>query len=193
MLGIFQNSRQLPPDRTGLTQSLEQTVMRKDVVLRPAAPDEYGQLRQLAETIWPVCYKDILSAEQIDYMMDMMYSEEVIAGEVAAGVHYSFVETDGGIAGYLAWGPYSAGGTAKLHKLYLLPEKHGMGIGSCAIDLVKQAACSSGYTRLRLNVNRQNSSAIKCYTNNNFTVVQQEDNDIGNGFFMTDYVMEAEL
>ena len=105
--------------------------MNKDIILRPVQKDEYGKVRKLAETIWPVCYKDILSAEQIDYMMDMMYSEGVISKEISEGVRYSFVESDGIIAGYLAWGQWnSVPPTAKLHKLYLLPEKQGQGIGS---------------------------------------------------------------
>ena len=168
--------------------------MREDVILRDVLPEEYAKVRQLAETIWPVCYKDILSAEQIDYMMDMMYAREVIAAEVAEGVHYSFVEVNGETAGYLAWGPWqSAVKTAKLHKLYLLPEKQGCGAGSSAIELVKKAVKASGFSRVRLNVNRQNAKAIKCYTINGFTMVQLENNDIGNGFYMTDYVMEAKV
>ena len=169
-------------------------VQRNDVVLRKVAPEEYGKVRKLAETIWPECYKNILSPEQIDYMMDMMYSEEVIAQEVAEGAFYSFIVTSGEIAGYLAWGPWqTADDTAKLHKLYLLPEKQGQGIGKSAISFVKKNVKSSGFSRLRLNVNRQNINAIQCYTRNNFTVVQEENNDIGNGFFMTDYVMEANV
>ena len=168
--------------------------MRNDVILQAVSPEDYGKIRTLAETIWPVCYKDILSAEQIAYMMDMMYSASVIAGEIADGVHYCFIKVSGEIAGYLAWGPWqSAPGTAKLHKLYLWPAMQGQGIGSSAITLVKQAVKASGGSRLRLNVNRRNAAAIQCYANNNFTMVQLENNDIGNGFFMTDYVMESKL
>lgn len=169
-------------------------MMNENVILRPVLKGEYGKVRRLAETIWPVCYKDILSVAQINYMMDMMYSENVISQEISEGVHYSFVEIEGVIAGYLAWGPWEASkDTAKLHKLYLLPEKQGKGIGSRAIELVKEEVRSAGCRCLRLNVNRQNSCAIKCYSGNGFTMVQLENNDIGNGFFMTDYVMEAKI
>lgn len=168
--------------------------MNENVILRPVRKEEYVVVRKLAETIWPVCYKDILSVEQIRYMMDLMYSEEVISQEVSGGVQYCFVEVDGKIAGYLAWGPWQAvPRTAKLHKLYLLPEKQGQGIGSSAVALVKQLLKMAGVRRLRLNVNRLNNNAIKCYSRNGFTMVQLENNDIGNGFFMTDYVMEAKV
>ena len=168
--------------------------MNKDITLRSVSSEEYGKVRKLAETIWPVCYKDILSSEQIEYMMDMMYSENVIAREVDEKIHYYFIENSGEICGYLSWGIWQAvPRTAKLHKLYLLPEKQGRGIGSCAIELVRQQLKASGVRRLRLNVNRQNANAIRCYANHGFTMVQLENNDIGNGFFMTDYVMEAKI
>ena len=48
--------------------------MSKNIILRPVSPEEYGKVRELAETVWPVCYKNILSPEQTAYMMDMMYS-----------------------------------------------------------------------------------------------------------------------
>ena len=168
--------------------------MNKNIVLRSVLKEEYRKIRELAETIWPVCYKDILSVEQIKYMMNMMYSEEVIEKEVSEGVHYCFIEDNGETAGYLAWGPWQAvPETAKLHKLYLLPEKQGRGIGSTAIESVRQQLKAGGYRRLRLNVNRQNANALRCYVRNGFNMVQLENNDIGNGFFMTDYVMEAKL
>ena len=166
--------------------------MNNEVVLRPVSKDEYGEVRKLAETIWPVCYKDILSAEQIEYMMDMMYSADVIAREIAEGICYCFVESGGRIAGYLSWGPWDAVTmSAKLHKLYLLPELHCKGIGSRAIEMVKQQLEAAGFCRLLLNVNRQNSKAIKCYERNGFSIIKQENNDIGNGFFMNDFVMET--
>ena len=166
--------------------------MNDEVALRPVSKEEYGEVRKLAETIWPVCYKDILSVEQIGYMMDMMYSADVIAREIAEGICYCFVESGGRIAGYLAWGPWDVTrGTAKLHKLYLLPEQHHKRIGSRAIGLVRKQLEAAGFRRLRLNVNRQNSKAIKCYERNGFSLVKQENNDIGNGFFMNDFVMET--
>ena len=94
----------------------------------------------------------------------------------------------------MAWGPWQpAPDTAKLHKLYLLPNMQGQGIGSKAIEMVKSQIKAAGARRLRLNVNRQNTNAIRCYSKNAFTMVQLENNDIGNGFFMTDYVMEAKV
>ena len=54
-------------------------------------------------------------------------------------------------------------------------------------------AREAGYKHLRLNVNRQNAKAIKAYDRNGFKTIETVDNPIGNGFFMNDYVMEADL
>jgi ribosomal protein S18 acetylase RimI-like enzyme len=61
------------------------------------------------------------------------------------------------------------------------------------MELVKQQIKDAGYAYLRLNVNRQNAKAIKSYKKNSFETIQTVNNDIGNGFFMNDYVMETEL
>ena len=171
--------------------------MKKDLIyitLRGVSKTEYGKVRELAETIWPKCYKDILSPEQIRYMLDMMYSEDAIADDVSEKTRYRFIMDDTEIAGFLAWGPLIPDPpVAKLHKLYLLPEKQGQGVGSRAMELVKQQIKEAGYAYLRLNVNRQNGKAIKSYQKNGFETIQTVNNDIGNGFFMNDYVMETEL
>lgn len=171
--------------------------MKKDLIyitLRPVSKTEYSKVRELAEAIWPESYKDILSPEQIDYMLKMMYDEEVIADDVAEKTRYRFIVDDTEVIGFLAWGPLIPDPpVAKLHKLYLLPEKQGQGIGTRALELVKQQIKDAGYAYLRLNVNRQNAKAIKSYRKNGFETIQNVNNDIGNGFFMTDYVMETEL
>ena len=40
--------------------------------IRKATKDDCPQIRQLAEQIFPATYKEIISQEQIDFMMDWM-------------------------------------------------------------------------------------------------------------------------
>jgi ribosomal protein S18 acetylase RimI-like enzyme len=54
-------------------------------------------------------------------------------------------------------------------------------------------AKNAGFAKLRLNVNKYNAKAIKAYQRNNFVTVESVKIDIGNGFFMDDFVMEKEL
>ena len=171
--------------------------MKKDLIyitLRPVAKSEYAKVAELAEEIWQDCYKDILSPEQIRYMLKMMYSQDAIADDVAEKTRYRFILDDEEIIGFLAWGPFIPDPpVAKLHKLYLRTSSQGMGVGSYTLNLLKRQLKDAGYHYVRLNVNRQNTKAIKTYTRNGFQTIQTVDNDIGNGFFMKDYVMESEV
>jgi ribosomal protein S18 acetylase RimI-like enzyme len=83
-------------------------------------------------------------------------------------------------------------GVFKLHKLYVLNAAQGKGIGQSLLDaLTKTMRAMNGRT-LRLNVNRYNS-ARKFYEKLGFVVTGEEDIDIGNGYFMNDYVMEKSI
>ena len=58
---------------------------------------------------------------------------------------------------------------------------------------VAARAKSAGFSRLRLNVNKYNEAAKKSYLHNGFSVTESVKIDIGNGFFMDDFVMEKAL
>jgi ribosomal protein S18 acetylase RimI-like enzyme len=80
----------------------------------------------------------------------------------------------------------------KLHKIYILPNQQGFGIGKQVIDYIIDDIQQRGATALQLNVNR-NNPAKNFYEKIGFEVVRSEDGDIGNGYFMNDYIMEKKL
>lgn len=157
-----------------------------------ANEEDYEQVYALAAEIWQVAYKDIISQEQIDYMLPMMYAPAVIARELREGVVYEFALDGDKRIGIISFGPYGDG-VMKLHKLYLLPSYHGHGVGSQMLQHVIAAARAKGGQRLILNVNKQNSRAIKAYKRNGFVVLADVKNAIGNSFYMDDYVMGLDL
>jgi GNAT superfamily N-acetyltransferase len=81
----------------------------------------------------------------------------------------------------------------KLHKLYLLPEMHGYGLGSHLLLHVEREVCARSGRRLILSVNKRNARAIAAYRRNGFVIAESVVTDIGNGFVMDDYVMAKEL
>ncbi len=151
------------------------------------SPEEYPVIMKLAREIWAVTYRDILSPEQIEYMIDMMYSPSVIEKERSENVVFELVKDAETPIGFISYGPY-AQGKMKLHKLYLSEAYHGKGIGSQMLSHVKNSVKSLGAEQLLLNVNKNNARAIKAYKRNGFTLLREEKNPIGNGFFMDDYV-----
>lgn len=155
-------------------------------------PESLQVIRDIAASIWPETFREILSPEQITYMMEMMYAPAVMEKELADGYHFDIVCTDDLPAGYMVYSSY-APKTAKLHKLYLLSRYHGRGIGSAMLDHVANQTRKLGFKNLILNVNKHNVKAINAYERNNFTTIEAVKIDIGNGFFMDDFVMKKVL
>lgn len=154
-------------------------------------PESLSRIRTISDDIWPKTFRDILSQEQIRYMMKMMYAPEVMEKELAEGYSFDLLLVDGKDAGYMVYAPYDEPGTMKLHKLYLLEEYHGKGYGQRMISHVMEEALARGFTSIILAVNKRNLRAKKAYDRAGFTVEKAVRIDIGNGFFMDDYWMRC--
>ena len=165
-----------------------------DIRIRLLSKAELPLVRQVADIVWPVTFRPILSEEQVAYMMEMMYAPSVMEREYDEGIQFRGVFDGGRAVGYLIMGPCDAkADTLKLHKCYLLPDYQGRGLGSRMLQTAIALARADGYNFLRLNVNRHNEKAIRAYLRNGFKTVETVDNPIGNGFYMNDFVMEIQL
>lgn len=58
------------------------------------------------------------------------------------------------------------------------------------LDFIKSAAREKGLGKVFLNVNKYND-ALTPYEHLGFYKIREEKNDIGNGYFMDDYVLEC--
>lgn len=147
----------------------------------------------LAYKIWHEHYPGIITVEQIDYMLDRGYTRQVIRNEMdSQGVIWLTIKSGGTMIGFAALGPY-APGSMKLHKLYLLPDYHGTGIGARTLAEVEQIARDNDAAMLVLNVNRHNTKAIRAYERAGWHVAEEIVADIGNGYVMDDYLMTKQL
>ena len=147
----------------------------------------------LARRIWHAHYPGIITPEQIDYMLERGYTRQVILDEIAnQGVIWLAIRDGAAMIGFVALGPY-APQTMKLHKLYLLPEHHGAGIGARALAEVERIARDNAAATLLLNVNRHNAKAIRAYERAGWRVSEEVVADIGNGYVMDDFVMTKQL
>ncbi len=163
------------------------------ITITPLQTDEIDTLIPLAARIWHAHYPSIITVEQIDYMLERGYTRPVIEDEMQnGGVTWLTIKSDGAMIGFAAFGPYATG-VMKLHKLYLLPEHHGTGIGARALAEVERLAQEMGAHRLVLNVNKHNDKAIRAYQQAGWSIAEVVVVDIGNGFVMDDYVMAKEL
>ncbi len=156
----------------------------------PAGDADVEEISRLAHAIWPEVYPSIISTAQIDYMLDKSYSPQALKHDITTrGVHYALIREESEYIGYVAWEALPTTGCAFLHKLYLLPQRHGQGIGAQTLHWVEDAARAQGLSRINLRVNRLNSRAIRSYVRAGFHFDSEMCTAIGGGFVMDDYIM----
>ena len=166
-------------------------MQRETVAVGVAGEADLPTVRSIALRTWPVTFAGILSREQIDYMLAWLYSQASLHGQLHAQQHtFLLAQVGDAYAGFASCEPnYKDTGKTKLHKLYVLPEAQGHGVGRALVDAVTEIAVRHGNPALLLNVNRRNM-AIRFYRRLGFEVIAEENIPIGNGFLMEDYVME---
>ncbi|SFQ19325.1 GNAT family N-acetyltransferase [Parafilimonas terrae] len=165
--------------------------MNLDITIRRATETDIPTIHKMAHAIWPPTFGDILSADQINYMLNLIYSEASLLSQLKEG-HIFLLAEEGDIP--IAYADYSLlkNGIYKLNKIYILPSHQGKGVGRLLIEHIIQSIKKENATSLLLNVNRYNK-AKGMYERLGFKVIGEEDIDIGKGYFMNDYIMEKSL
>ena len=153
---------------------------------------EISIVKDLAYKIWPHAYAEILSNEQLTYMLDNFYSIASLERQMDNGHVFLLVQENGIHLGFASYQINILPNKTKLHKIYIDPETQGKGIGKLLLDEVVQRAINSGNSHLFLNVNKYNK-AFHFYEKLGFQKIADEVIEIGNGYVMDDYVMEKRL
>lgn len=160
-------------------------------IIKVTTKDQLQVVADLAKKIWPVTYATILSKEQLHYMLDRFYNLKALQKQLESGqVFYLAQNENQEFVGFVSYEINCKPNKTKIHKIYVLPETQGTGIGKQLFDLVKTKAQENQQTAIFLNVNKYNN-AQKFYQKLGFTITKEEVIDIGNGYVMDDYVMEV--
>jgi ribosomal protein S18 acetylase RimI-like enzyme len=153
-------------------------------------------IQRIAYHTWPATFEHILSMEQLTYMLDMMYSSVSLAQQIQQKGH-AFLLAGIGVQEPMGFAAYEinfqGSPVTKVHKIYILPEAQGKGLGKALFEYIARESVKKGNGRLSLNVNRNNTKALKFYQNNGFEIVGEEDIQIGQGYLMEDYILEKDL
>ena len=159
-----------------------------------AGLNDFNLIHSLAENVWPQTYKNILTPQQIEYMFEMMYSQKAYNEQIEnKGHHFILIKDESGYLGFASYElNYNNTPVTKIHKIYVLPETQGKGVGRAMINEIAAIAKQKGDTQVSLNVNRFNK-AVGFYENIGFVNTGQEDIDIGNGYLMEDFIMVKTL
>ncbi|MDW9382335.1 GNAT family N-acetyltransferase [Chryseobacterium sp. JV558] len=160
--------------------------------LRQAAAVDIPLIQDLARRSWENAYADILSKEQMEFMLSEMYSETEILNHLQSShYHYYLIqdENSDSYEGFIGYEHNYEEKTTKLHRIYLVPESKGKGFGKKALQFLNEKVSENGNERIILNVNK-NNSARNFYESQGYKVYGEGVFDIGNGFIMDDYLME---
>ena len=147
------------------------------------------RLALLAKEIWEEYYPAIISQGQIAYMIDAFQSPAAIENQMKEGMQYYLTVTDGEDIGYLAY-TVEQGNKVFLSKIYIKRDFRSKGKGRKVFEFITQQARNNRCKKIWLTVNKHNKAAIDVYLNTGFTITESVKKDIGNGFYMDDYVME---
>lgn len=162
------------------------------IQFRLATPVDIPLLQEMARTIWHRAYRSIITVDQIETMLAGMYGTEVIRAELKQGVVWKILEEAGLPAGYLACSMASPE-ACKIHKVYVMPERQGRGLGTRMLEEAERYARGHGARSLFLLVNRHNGPALKTYRAYGFTVAESLDWEFAPGLILEDYRMTREL
>ncbi|MWB94167.1 GNAT family N-acetyltransferase [Flavobacterium sp. GA093] len=164
------------------------------ITISEASLNDIQSIQSIVNITWPITYGAILSKEQLDYMLGLFYSTEALTEQYDKKVQlFYMIYEEETIIGFIGIEHhYNSKALTKIHKIYLLPETQGKGIGKKVIDKIEKLALANNSKALLLNVNRFNS-ALGFYKKIGFEIVDEVNIDIGNGYLMEDYVMEKKL
>jgi GNAT superfamily N-acetyltransferase len=159
--------------------------------IKKASEADIPLIRELCFNVWPQTYSHIISAAQIDYMLDLMYSPDALQKQMTDGAVFIVLyhaDTPVGFAAY----QHLATQLFKLHKLYVLPSMQGKGGGVFIVNYIERKISKLTDAVLQLQVNKQNTAKL-FYEKMGFTVAEEMVLQIGNGFVMDDFIMQKNI
>ena len=125
-------------------------------------------------------------------MLDWMYSDDSLATQMNTGCEFYIANLNGDDIGFCSVSPddekVEGSKAHKLNKLYVLPSAQGTGAGKALLNQAIEVAKAAGSSSIFLQVNKHNN-AYSFYLKQGFIKETEFKFDIGNGFYMDDYVM----
>jgi ribosomal protein S18 acetylase RimI-like enzyme len=158
---------------------------------RKASEEDISLIRELCMQVWPATYSSILTPEQIDYMLEWMYSPSSLKEQLNKGAIFWILYKGEEPIGYSSFENIGVK-HYKLHKLYVLPKYQGEGAGGYLLSNIIQHIKDLGGHSLELQVNRFNK-AVGFYRQLGFYIREEADFHIGNGYYMNDFIMQIDL
>jgi ribosomal protein S18 acetylase RimI-like enzyme len=164
------------------------------IEFKQAVPGEWKIIQTIAHATWPVTYGQLLPAGQLEYMLDLIYSEGSIKQQMERRHQFSIGYHAGEPIGFASVEKqYKSPANFMIHKLYVLPSFQGKGIGKIFLDYLAMLASQAGHDTIMLRVFVKNQNAIRFYQHLGFQSIGEEVSELGNGYTVKDYVMVRKI
>jgi ribosomal protein S18 acetylase RimI-like enzyme len=158
-----------------------------------ATKNQLPIIQELTYKIWPIAYGEILSDEQLEYMLNKFYEISYLEKQLENGQVFLLAQENGIYFGFASYElNCDNSNKTKIHKLYVLTQSQGKGLGKQLTEKIIDIAKLNQNNGVFLNVNRFNK-ALHFYEKMGFQNVKTIDVEIGNGYLMEDYIMEKTI
>jgi GNAT superfamily N-acetyltransferase len=159
------------------------------ITYKKAENSDCKLIYDLALEIWNIHYIPIIGQQQVDYMLRTLYSESSLIKQMKEGQEFTLIFSNDTAIGYFSLSRKE--NISFLHKFYIDSSQQSKGVGT---EVMKEILLrSEGASAIELTVNRKNFKTINFYFKNEFYIKSVEDFNIGEGYFMNDFVMMKNL
>lgn len=148
-------------------------------------------LSAVADDIWHEYFTPILGTAQVDYMLEKFLSPDALIEQINNGYEYFVFSYEYTFAGFA--GIKEEHGKLFLSKLYVHKDFRGKKIGSYMFSKFIEICKMRELKSIWLTCNRNNTDTLAIYEHLGFQKIREEKADIGNGFYMDDFILEYEL
>ena len=166
---------------------------RNGMTIFPAvSDDDIRIISSIGCSVWREAYEGIVPKDQVEYMLERFQSFEAMKEQIESeGYTYLMIKDGARNIGYAGYVP--RGDRLFLSKIYIVKDYRGHGYSGPVFAHLRDVARSLGLKGVYLTVNRDNERSISVYRHEGFEIVESQDNPIGEGFVMHDYVMEMRV
>lgn len=163
------------------------------ITIRTCVSDtDIQALAKTAKMIWNEYFIDLITQEQIDYMVDRFQSYPALRKAIQEdGYIYYLAYDNEELIGYCGVQPQE--NRLFLSKLYVLKSYRGQGISSSLFQCALKQAQAQKLSAIYLTCNKYNTHSLDIYVHKGFRQIDAVQSDIGHGFIMDDYILQYDL
>lgn len=162
------------------------------IVIKPVTPPDVPAVSALAREIWQATYPELITQQQIDFMLELRYGVERLYDDIEqADKWLDQAFYDGRRVGFCAY--EIRNGEFYFDKIYIHPDVQRRGVGGAMINHADEKARKMGYKRAILDVDKRNTQAINSYKKYGFEVLDTTKADVGGGLAMHGFMMAKTL